>query len=825
MHESAVVTTVLGIIGLLLVAAIAAIALKRLKMPYTVGLVIVGLLLRLLVGQFHQLEPLASIELSPDLIFFIFLPTLIFESAFNLNARLLAQNLTPVLALAAPGLLLSTAIVGALVALFTPLTLGPALVFGALISATDPVAVVALFKEVGAPKRLAVLIEGESLFNDATAIVLFQIIVTVATGAAFGASIIGTGTLDFLRVFFGGLVIGGLIGYLMIWIISHADSDPLVEVAFSTVVAYAAFIVAEHNFHVSGVMSTVGAGLVVGTMGSTRFSKNVREYLHQFWEYAAFVANSLIFLLVGLSLNLGELSAYLGPISVAIVAGLLARALVVFGLIPLVTRLSSTRIDLRYQTVMFWGGLRGAVAIALVLSLSPDFPFRDLIAAMAVGVVIFSLVAGGLTMGPLIRKLGLADPSLADLVGVEQATIVAKNAAAERLKKISVSGHFSSSMVADLLADCETEIAKANRRMDDLRHRCSPSDMKKVLWTQALSIERTNYREMFEHGAITGAVLQELELAVDLTQDALRLDEAGMEDADLDRSATPLEERIANVGIRLVKLVAPNGRTVQRHQLASLAAKYEHDTAVALASRRVVTQLDQLAASSGIDPEITRACEAVWEKRRAAAIGRIDSVAEHFPEFASAVQFRTASRIAFEGEAEAVDDLASSGAIPEFAAAQSRKQVEQALQRLASQPVDALEPEPSELLAKVPFFATLEQSDRKRVVDKLAPRTVLAGTDIITQGEKGSSLFLISRGVVSVHSKQPQKEFERVASFHAGQFFGEMALLRAEPRSATVRAVTDCQLYELSRESVEELYGVCPSLESALERAAKERSG
>ncbi len=356
MHETTVVTTVIVVIGLLLVASAASIGLKRTRMPYTVGLVLLGLVLGWLAERVDALEPLGEAALSPDMILFVFLPTLIFESAFNLNARLLSQNMAPVLTLAIPGLLLSTAIVGGLLTLVTPLSLGSAMLFGALISATDPVAVIALFKDVGAPKRLTILVEGESLFNDATAIVLFRIILVVLAAGTLTAGTLGRGVLEFLVVFLGGLAVGGIIGYLMIRTIALAEDTPVVEVTLSTVVAYAAFIVADHYLHVSGVMATVGAGLVVGTLGSTRFTPEIREYLHQFWEYAAFVANSLIFLLVGLTVKLSGLLEYFGPIGWAILAVIVARAVTVYGLMPVVNRLPRAEpVDRRNQTVMFWG--------------------------------------------------------------------------------------------------------------------------------------------------------------------------------------------------------------------------------------------------------------------------------------------------------------------------------------------------------------------------------------------------------------------------------------------------------------------------------------
>ncbi len=385
-HEP-VLALVVGIVALLLIAAAAAIGVRRVHVPYVVGLVVVGIALGLLVERVEGLEPLRSLTLTPEVIVFIFLPTLIFEAAFNLDSRLLSRNLAPVLMLAAPGLLISTLVAGGLVAALTPLSIGPALLFGALISATDPVAVIALFKEIGAPKRLGILVEGESLFNDAAAIVLFKIILAVLIAGAFGAETVGRGVLDFIVVFGGGVLVGGLIGYLMIRSIALAQDDPLIEVTLSTVVAYAAFIVAEHYLEVSGVMATVGAGVVIGAYGSTRFTPEVKAYLRQFWEYAAFVANSLIFLLVGLSVDLGTLTNHLAPIGWAIAAVLVARAVSVFGLVPALRVIPGTEpIGWRYQTILFWGGLRGAVALALALSLPAAFPERDLIVALTIGV-------------------------------------------------------------------------------------------------------------------------------------------------------------------------------------------------------------------------------------------------------------------------------------------------------------------------------------------------------------------------------------------------------------------------------------------------------
>ncbi len=820
MEHGGVVTIVVAVIGLLLVAAAAAIGLKRTNLPYTVGLVLLGLVLGALAEGVEWLGPLQELTLSPEIILFIFLPTLIFESAFNLDARLLSQNMAPVLTLAVPGLLLSTAIVGGLLALVTPLPLGSALLFGALISATDPVAVIALFKELGAPKRLTILVEGESLFNDATAIVLFRLILMVLAGGVLAAGTLGRGVVEFLVVFVGGLVVGAIIGYLMIRTIALARDEPLVEVTLSTVVAYAAFIVADHYLHVSGVMATVGAGLVVGTLGSTRFTPEVRTYLHQFWEYAAFVANSLIFLLVGITVKPGGLMEYFGAIGWAILAVALARAATVFGLVPAVNRLSRAEaVDRRNQTVLFWGGLRGAVALALVLSIPADFPQRGMLVALATGVVLFTIVTGGVTMKPLMHRLGLDRPTLVERLGRLQAVLAAKRAAFARVEQLGTAGHFSNRLVTDVGNQYLGEMTEVDQELGALRSELETDEMRRVLWSEALTVERHRYREMFDRGLISEPVLRELELSVDLRRDQLKRGEIPREIV----AAAPIEVRFGARFLGLFGKLFPRSRIVHRHRLRALAARYERDTAVLDACEHVKTEVTQLADLTGVEASVADECREVYENQAGDVMVRIDGVAEHFPEYVQAAQRQTVQRIALDGEADAIEQLASTGAIPPSVAKDARHAVEVEERRLARQPIAALEPRPEDLLARVPFFQDLEATNFQSVANLLIPRTVLAGDTVIRQGERGTSLFLIARGVVAVIVALPGRPPKRVASLHAGEFFGEMALLTQAPRSATVQAMTGCQLYELSGEDVNRLCDRLPAVRVALMQAYEER--
>lgn len=820
MSQSNVVPIVVSVVGLLLVAALAGIGLKRLRLPYTIGLVVVGLALGTLTEHVGALAVLRGVELSPELILFVFLPTLIFESAFNLDSRLLAQNLAPVLILAGPGLILSMLVIGGLLVWLTPLEAGPAFLFGALISATDPVAVIALFRSIGAPKRLTILVEGESLLNDATAIVAFQLVLGVLAGGMLATGALTRGVLQFGVVFVGGFAVGAVIGYAMIRSIALAQDDPLVEVALTTVVAYAAFIAADHYLHVSGVMAVVGAGAVIGTLGPTRFVAEVRAYLHRFWEYAAFVANSLIFLLVGMSVRPATLTADVGMITWGIVAAMVARATTVFGLVPLIGRLrGAERIGRRYQVALFWGGLRGAVAVALAMSLPADFPQRDSIVALAIGVVLFTLLTGGLTMQSLIRALGLDRPPLAERVARAQAAVAAKRAAVTRLEHLDRTGHISARLVETLRRETAATLADAERDLAAVRAECDADDLRRVVWGEALTLERRSYEAQFQHGAISEPVLRELELAVDLQRDELR------------RSGTPgplpaampLEVRLADRGLRLLERLAPRSRTVRRHRLRTLAARYEHESAVLEAGRHVLAEVGHLSELLGAPRAIVDDVREVYERRSTAAMERLDAVAAHFPEFVQAVQRQTAQRMLLEGEAAAITRLAAAGAIPESVAHDTRRAVERGLRALARRPVAALEASPEELLARVPLFAGLSGDDLARLATALTPRTVLAGAEIIRQGERGTSLYLIARGVVAVLIARPGAALERIAALHAGEFFGEMALLSPAPRSATVQAVTDCQVFELSKRAVDQIAARYPDTRRDLEAAAAVR--
>ena len=416
------------VVGLLLIAALVGIVTRRYRIPYTSGLVLVGLVISIF-------SRMTSLRITPELILALLVPPLIFEAAFHLDFNDLRRDLVLIIVLAVPGVVITTILVGGVVAWGARLSLTTALVFGALVAATDPVAVIALFRSMGVPKRLRVLLEGESLFNDGTAIVVFNLMVGIALTGSFN---LVDSLSNFAVIAGGGLLVGILLGLLTEQLIMRID-DYLIETALTTVLAYGAYLVAEHVFHVSGVLAVVAAGLSAGNAGPRGMSPTTRLVVVNFWEFAAFLANSFVFLLIGMDMHLQILLDNGIVILWAIIAILVARAVTIYGLSWV-----GRGIPRRWQHVLNWGGLRGAISLALALSLSSQFTNRDQLEAMAFGVVLFTLLAMGLSMGPFIKRMALVQRGEMQIEYERRhARAVAMRAAQDRLQRLYQEGLLS----------------------------------------------------------------------------------------------------------------------------------------------------------------------------------------------------------------------------------------------------------------------------------------------------------------------------------------------------------------------------------------------
>ncbi|MEM9215055.1 MAG: Na+/H+ antiporter [Cyanobacteria bacterium P01_F01_bin.150] len=366
------------------------------QIPYTLLLVIVGLGLAIL--------DIRLVRLSPELILLIFLPPLLFEAGWNLAWKNLKQNFIPICLFAIIGVVISVAGIGFGLQAIAGLSLGTALLVGASLSATDPVSVIALFRELGVDKKLTVLMEGESLFNDGVAVVAFSLLIGVAMGT--DTLTVPLAIVKFLTFVGVGVGVGGVIGFGISFLTQRFDI-PSVEQSLTLIAAYGTYVLSE-ELGGSGVIAVVTVGLILGNFGS-RIGMNPRTRLivSEFWEFISFFVNSIVFLLIGDQVRYADLASNLDLILVAIATVIATRAVGIYGLSLVSNAITDADLKISEQTVLWWGGLRGSVSIALALSVPAIFPGREEIIAIVFGVMLFTLLVQGLTTKPLLEKLDL----------------------------------------------------------------------------------------------------------------------------------------------------------------------------------------------------------------------------------------------------------------------------------------------------------------------------------------------------------------------------------------------------------------------------------
>ena len=395
------------VVALLSVAAVTSLVTHRLRIPSSVALVVLGLIAGALL-------PLGAIQVTPELVLLVLVPGLVFEAALRLDLEHLRRTAGWMVLLAAPGVVISAAIVAVVLNLATGLPFELGMVVGAMVAATDPVSVIATFRNLGTPRRLSTLVEGESLLNDGTALVLFTVTVRAITSDETVAQTLVTVVLTVV----GSVAIGLAGGWLASRLISLVD-DLAIELTISLAAAYGTYLLAD-GLGQSGIIATVIAGVVIGTQGrATNLSRQALEALDVVWELIAFVLTAFAFLLVGLAITFGDLVAAGPSILFGVIAVLIGRFLVVYGLLGGAARLLRNRtrlteVPIAWLHVLFWAGLRGAVAVAIALSLPADFPQRALLQEITFGVVLFTLFVQGTTAERFVRRVVPPEATAAD---------------------------------------------------------------------------------------------------------------------------------------------------------------------------------------------------------------------------------------------------------------------------------------------------------------------------------------------------------------------------------------------------------------------------
>lgn len=513
----------LGFVILLSIAAVVAIINERIRMPYTVALVVVGLILSFFPN-------FLNFSVSSDLILAILVPPLLFEATLHIKWDGLKADLLPILLLAVGGTLVSTFIVGGIVVQVLDIPFTAAIAFGALISATDPVAVIAFFRSLGVSKRLSILVEGESLFNDGVAIVLFTLAITAATAGGQAENfVLSEAIIQFLRVALGGLAVGLGLGFVVSYLILKNVDNAMIETATSVALAFGAYVVAE-EFHLSGILAVVAAGLMVGNIGMQNTSPTTKLTLENFWEFLAFAVNSLVFLVIGLETEIQQLFVWVVPIIVAVFAILLSRGVVVYSLTWLHSRLNGEgAIPKSFRHVMYWGGLRGAISLALALTLTGEV-FGSVIGeelrVMTFGVVLFTLLVQGTTIENLIRRLGLAEkpPQKVELQR-RQALLYAKSTGQKELARMRDEGILFRDVSEAMDAVYDTEIAHHKSALR--QHLQAYPELEQDMYLQAradvIKAERNAYGDAARRGFISDEMYEELIEKADKRLAALEL--------------------------------------------------------------------------------------------------------------------------------------------------------------------------------------------------------------------------------------------------------------------------------------------------------------
>ncbi|MDQ6954243.1 MAG: cation:proton antiporter [Mariprofundaceae bacterium] len=809
--------SILILMALLAMAMAAAPLMRYIPIPFSAFLVGIGISVGAASHLWPPLHIMQYFQLTPELVLFVFLPALIFESGYNLDARQLIKDIFPILVLAVPALLLATLIVGFGLHYILSMPLALALLFGALISATDPVAVISLFRELGAPLRLTVLVEGESLFNDATAIVVVNILLAMVLAGGIDASgVFGAGG-KFLYVFFGGAVLGLILGLFFSEWMRLLSGNPSGILVLSIILAYVSFITAEHFLHISGVMAVVGASLCLGVYGITRIPHHAGEYLRESWEFLAYVSNALLFLLVGLSINLQSLSEHFLHILLAIALVLLSRIPSVYILLPLTLRsFHLPQVKMSDKHIMWWGGLKGGLAIAIVLSLPEDLPLRQLLLDMTLGVVLFTLLINAPTIKPFMNKLGLNALNDDELVEFEQSMLHAREHAYKTLQNLKkakfmscLCEHHAQQLIGNVMQGRGINI-NSQQQLHHVRQIATRAEL------EALESLR-------DAGLVSQYVLVDIKSELRLEREAI-----GIEAREMAHNGRKIKKAASlNPVLKLEQRILRGLR--ERDWMAKWLAYYQGLRFAGSLRRSILRILMADAAIShlklreDIDDEARGTVVEDYTKQLKALHAAVKEVRNNFPDFFSRFEAHMGMQVALAAAHWQIDDDYKHGETGKKAHNCVENLLKKAKSSIPTMKNVQLALPAKDLIRMVPMFAPLSEEASEILANQATVVTFLPEDTVIEEGEKGDALYIISSGTVEVSHLESNHQGIVIAELRAGDFFGEMALLGDQVRLATVVAKQASTLLRLTRSDVLGLAQQHKEVQRNLERAEENR--
>ncbi|MCS6879473.1 MAG: cation:proton antiporter [Geminicoccaceae bacterium] len=814
---------VFEVAGLLALVALLPRAAQALRLPAPVLLAALGIALALAASLWDPRadgapDPLLDfvrgfreLPVTAELFLWVFLPLLLFETAIALDARALLEELGPVLVLAVLAVVVCTLLAGLAVHLVSGYGLAVCLLVAAIVATTDPSAVVAIFREVGAPQRLSLLVEGESLLNDAAAIALFTLFLGAVLGP--GGFAVSSATAEFLAAFAAGGALGGVLGRLAGLFLGRLDRGGPAEVTISVALAYLSYAVSHAYLGASGVVATVAAGLVFGAAARSRLTEEEWRGLRAIWSQVGFWASSLVFVLAAAVVprNLAEVGAREVVALAALLAGaFLARALVLFTVMPMVTRASGrSPLDRAYRLVILWGGLRGAVTLALALAVAetqgvaPEV--QRFVSALATGFVLFTLLVQGPTLRPLIHALGL------DRLGP-----------VERLLHARVL-ELARSELRDRLSIAAIRHGLELGRIEAIAEALPPA----APAAEAGSIEAGGRDQLV--AALATVTSREIELYVaELAEETV----SRASGTTLVRRAGELLDALRLQGVHGYRHVArrqdePDTATraaawvhVQLGVARPLARRLGGRLEVLLARRRVLEDLLGFARSRIrrlFGERVASVVEEVLEERLEGTERQLDALRLQFPEHYELAAGRYLARLALQLEARDYERLLAERLLSPELFRRLQTDLERRRRLLERTPALDLGLDPDRLIARIPLLAALPPERRAELRRALRPRLALPGERIVRRGERGDAVYFIASGAVEV-----DLDGEKVR-LGTGEVFGEMALLLHQPRRADVVAMGYCRLLVLRREAFRRFLRRHPELLENLRRIARER--
>ena len=809
--------------------------LRKSPLPFTVSLLIIGLglgaanrlgwfevwhigSLSLNMGFLNQSLNWAG-KIDPHLILFVFLPTLIFEAAFAMDVHTFKKSFTNAFLLAVPGIIIALVLTAAIIIGLRGAGMGfegwgwpMALLFGAVVSATDPVAVVALLKDLGASKKLGTLIEGESLLNDGTAIVIFMVLLATLTGTGSGTSPI----LEFFRVALGGTFVGLFFGWLTIRWVKKVFNDALIEITVIVAAAYLTFFVAEHFLHVSGVLGLVALGLMMAGVGRTRISPEVEHFLHEFWELAAFIANTLIFVIVGVVIaNNSQFTAddFL-KLFVIYIGVHIVRAVVIAVLYPIM-RKAGYGLPKKDAIVVWYGALRGAIGLALALIVaaesSIDQEIRDDFLFLTAGLVtLFSLI-NATTIKYVVNGLGLTSVAPAKALMMLTAKSYLRQSTENSIDKFK-NDRYLNRANWDIVASFLPEKPDAENA-DDLHLDSKIAETRRRI----LEREKSSYWNQFREGMLGSTAVRRLTDAINEI-----MDEGGLVSL-AKRKDLEQEWKTPKILGRLQSMPIV-GRLGQHFFFERLATSYDsargfvyaQDESLKLVENMLIAQDDE--GEEAIDQDNLAIIEAEINENKIHGLTFLRNLRNSYPEIYNAIATRQAIRSVLNYEKRMVDRLLNKGRVDSGEAGKIISGIEERMKKLMDRPPSFELPKPIELLRDISWLVGLEEKTFNQVVNDFQNRVYAVDATLVRENGPGDGLFVIVRGQVKISVKD-----DVIDILGPGSVIGEMAVLTGMSRTATVSAESPVTVLWMSTSKMKAIMKNSRDLENRLWKFASMR--